>query len=312
MTRQPDVELVLRAYLADDGDVAPDRVLLAVAERIAVQPRRSGWRLHGRHFMNSYLKVAAAVAAVLVVAVVAWQSLTGNQGSSGATSSPLPSATAPAASTQPTATPAATGPVALPDGRLSGGTYRMDPFIPTLATISVVADIPADWNGHPEVGALTKPDENTGILIAGMIVDSLFSDPCHWDLDGSESPDQAGDVAVGPTVDDLVAALKANTSYTSSAATPITIDGYEGQELELKLPGEDVISTCDNRQGQSVGDYFVSPQNFYALSSDSRWHLYILDVEGTRLVTLISIAPTASDADIAAARAIVESFEITP
>ena len=43
---------------------------------------------------------------------------------------------------------------------------------------------------------------------------------------------------VGPTVDDLVAALRANTFYTSSTATPVTIDGYAGQELELQLPDD--------------------------------------------------------------------------
>lgn len=312
MNRQPDVERVLRHYLADDGDIAPDRILEVVAERIAAQPRQPAWRLKGRLFVNNYLKLAAAIAAVLVLAVVAWQLLPGNRGGVGGTPSAVPSPTAPAATARPTASPAATGPVALPEGRLPGGTYEMDPFIPGGSSISVVADVPGGWNGHPDVGALTKPDENTGVLIAGMIVDSLFSDPCRWDLDGSESPDQQGDVAVGPTVEDLVSALQANTSYTSSAATPITIGGYEGQELELQLPGEDVIPTCDNREGQATGDYFVSPRNFYALSSNSRWQLSILDVDGTRLVILVSIAPTAAAADIAAARAIVESLEITP
>jgi hypothetical protein len=38
---------------------------------------------------------------------------------------------------------------------------------------------------------------------------------------------------VGPTVDDLAAALRANTFYTASDAKPVTIDGCAGQELEL-------------------------------------------------------------------------------
>jgi hypothetical protein len=264
--------------------------------------------------VNTYAKLAAAAAAVLVVGFVGWQLLPGAGGPGGpATPSPSPAATAaPSPTSGSTGSPTATGPVPLPEGRLPGGTYLIQPFIPGVSTISVVADIPAGWNGHPANGALTKPNENTGILIAGMLVDSLFSDPCRWDLDGSEAPDQSGDVTVGPTVDDLVAALKANTSYTSSAATPVTIGGYAGQELELQLPSSDVISTCDNREGQSAGDYFVFPGGFWALSSDSRWQLSILDVEGTRLVILVSIAPTASQADIDAAHGIVESFEITP
>ena len=312
MNRPPDVDLVLRTYLADTGDRAPDRVLEDVAARIARQPRR-GWRLQRRPFMNTYAKLAAAAAAVLVVGIVGWQLLPAIGGFGGRPTG-VPS-TPPTAA--PTGTPAApTGtagePVALPEGRLPAGAYRIQPFVPERSNMAVVADVPADWMGHPSVPALTKPDENTGILIAGMIVDSVFSDPCHWDLAGTGSPDQPGDVAVGPTVDDLVAALKANKSYTSSTERPITIGGYEGQQLELQLPSFNAISTCDIREGQSAGDYFVFPRGFWALSTDTRWRLYILDVEGTRLVTLMSIAPSAPAADVAEAADIVESFEITP
>jgi hypothetical protein len=41
-----------------------------------------------------------------------------------------------------------------------------------------------------------------------------------------------------------VATLRANTFYTSTVATPVTIDGYAGQELELRLP-DDPFTTCD-------------------------------------------------------------------
>ena len=47
MNRQPDVELVLRDYFADDGFTAPDHVLDVVEERIARQPRRPVWRSSG-------------------------------------------------------------------------------------------------------------------------------------------------------------------------------------------------------------------------------------------------------------------------
>jgi len=64
MNRTPDVELVLREYLADDGFSAPDHLLEVVAQRIGRQPQRRRWRLLGRPFMNSYAKLAAAAAAV--------------------------------------------------------------------------------------------------------------------------------------------------------------------------------------------------------------------------------------------------------
>jgi hypothetical protein len=58
--------------------------------------------------------------------------------------------------------------------------------------------------------------------------------------------------------------------------------------------------------------YRVFPGGFYAQGPNSRWHLYIVDVDGTRLITMISIAEGTPQADIAAAEAIVESFEFTP
>ena len=53
MNRTPDVELVLRAYLADDGDIAPDRVLEVVADRIA-----ESW---GRDRVDAALAAVASV-----------------------------------------------------------------------------------------------------------------------------------------------------------------------------------------------------------------------------------------------------------
>ena len=72
MNRQPDVELVLLDYFADDGFTAPDHVLDVVEERIARHPRRLAWRLRGRPFMNIYAKLAVAAAAVLLVAIVGY------------------------------------------------------------------------------------------------------------------------------------------------------------------------------------------------------------------------------------------------
>jgi hypothetical protein len=96
-----------------------------------------------------------------------------------------------------------------------------------------------------------------------------------------------GDVKVGPTVDDMVAALRANSYHTSTDATPVTIDGYAGQELELQLP-DDPFTKCDNETGDDSGHAFVfAGPGLYAQGPANRWHLYILDVAGTRLISAI-------------------------
>ncbi len=309
MNRQPDVELVLRAYLADEGDIAPDRILEVVAERIASQPRRLASRLPWRNTMNGYLKLVAGLAAALVVGVVGYNLLPGF-GGSGGQSTPIPSPTAPPSPPNSTSSPAATGPIDLPDGTLTGGRYRIQP-LPEAPSLSIVADVPAGWLGHPAYPALTgrtTEEPPDGILIGFMSPDGLFSDPCHWDLDGTGSIDQPGDIEVGPTVDDLVAALNANASYTSSAATPVSLGEYRGQRLELRLPGTDVLSTCDGEEPA----YFVFSTGYYSQGPNSLWDLFIVDVDGTRLITMVSYFPGTPPADVAAARAIVESFQITP
>ena len=42
--------------------------------------------------------------------------------------------------------------------------------------------------------------------------------------------------SIGPTVDDLVAALTAHAGYTASSPTDITFGGYAGKQLDLQLP----------------------------------------------------------------------------
>jgi hypothetical protein len=305
MNRTPKVELVLSEYLAEDGGRAPDYILDAVADRLDRQRQRRSWPFQGRTTM-SQLKLAVALAAAVIIAVVGYNLLPRQPSVGGA---PTPSPTTNPSPPRPSPTLASGQ---LPDGRLAAGHYTMTP-IPELASLKVAADIPSGWQGYPDIPALISPgaQNNTGVLIGFTKTDGLFSNACHWDVDGTQSA-LHGDVVVGPTVENLVAALKANTSYTSSAATPVTVGGFAGQEIELQLPGADVIRSCDRRPAESTGDYFVFPNGFYAQAPNSRWHLYIVDVAGTRLITMLSEPQGIPQADITAAEAIVESFVVTP
>lgn len=307
MTTDRKLNRALDLWLAEGHDEVNDHVLDLVEGRIRRERQRPAWLLRRSPIMNRNLAYGVAAAAALVVAVVGWNLLP-RQSGPGGPGSPVPSPSA-ASTAAPTA--AATA-VPLLDGTLSAAVYRI-PLDFIDSGLSVAAAVPSGWVGHPDVIALTSSGgENNGILLTFMEVDGLFSDPCQWDLDGTGSPAQAGDVTVGPTVADLVAALQANDSYPSSTPSPVSFGTFQGQEIELQLPGGDVIQACDQREGQSVGDYFVFPGGFYAQSANSRWHLYIVDVDGSRVVTLVSIAEGTPAADITAAEAIVQSFEFTP
>ena len=97
MNRTPDVERVLRDYFADDGLTAPDYVLDTVEGRISRQRQRRSWRLPWRNPMSTPFKLAAGLAAVVLVALVGWQLLPGQPGIGGP-QSPTPTQ-------QPSATP---------------------------------------------------------------------------------------------------------------------------------------------------------------------------------------------------------------
>ncbi|HSO28756.1 MAG TPA: hypothetical protein VLS28_02525 [Candidatus Sulfomarinibacteraceae bacterium] len=310
MNQRSDIDRLLRHWMDDGPTRMPDRIVDVVADRISRERQRRSWRRLRRLPMSPLSKLGAAAAAVLIVAVVAWQVLPHNGGVGGQpTATPPPTAAS-------ASTPDATGPMALPAGTLAGGRYRIRNVVSDGPSLSAVADIPEGWFGYPQYSAITSGPTDDDALITFVNADGLFSDPCQWDLDGTGARDQPGDVVVGPTVDDLVEALRANTSYTASTPSPITLGGFQGTELELQLPGDDVLSTCDREPGgDPKGLFFVfsgEGAGWYSQGPDSRWRLFIVDVDGTRLIALISYFPGTPQADVAAAQAIVESLEFTP
>jgi hypothetical protein len=195
---------------------------------------------------------------------------------------------------------------------MRGGHYLFGPF-GDEHPVRIVAKGPDGWVGYPS-WAMDGPkpvraDAPTGIGVSFFTANGIYSDPCHWDVLGTGGAD-TGDVVVGPTVDDLVAALRANTFYTSSAATPVTIDGYTGKELELQLP-DDPFTSCDRESGDTDGHAFVfSGPGLYAQGPANRWHLYILDVDGTRLIAVILSYAQTPRADLDLARNSIETLDI--
>jgi hypothetical protein len=196
---------------------------------------------------------------------------------------------------------------------LNGGLYRFGPF-GDKRSVTVVARGPDHWVGYPD-WAMDGPepvraDAPRGIGVALLTADGVYSDPCHWDWNDTGHPD-IGDVKVGPSVDDLVAALRANTYYTSTAAKPVTIDGFSGKELEVQMPGGS-YAHCDKDDPNDPGGHvfpFPGP-GLYTQGPANRWHLYILDVDGTRLIAvMLSYAKTPQN-DVDLAQNIIQTMRI--
>ena len=265
--------------------------------------------------MNTYLKPAAGLAAVLVVAVVGYNLLPGTPGPGSPSTPPTPSAQpSPTAAASEAATCA--GVVDVPDNvtDLEPCRYRFHPF-EDVPNLTVVADIPEGWFSYGQfgVGVIGRgSDAPSGVAIIFLKNEhGLYSDPCHWDLDGTGTWEQDGDVEVGPSVSDLVDALRANTSYTSLTPTPVAFGPYEGQELEIQLPADLNLETCDV-DDESQPRYRPMPDTIYAQGDGNRWRMSIVDVAGTRVFPTIVYYEGTPAADLDAAQAIIDSIEFMP
>jgi hypothetical protein len=311
MTQQRDIERLLDQWFSDGPTQAPDRVLVAVTDRIERQSQRPAWRLNRRPIaMNISARIAAAAAAVVAIAIIGYTLLPSSSGVGGPSETITPTAS-PTPSVPPTALDVGQYPV--------GGRYRLQPF-DAAASLAIDVDVPAGWWGFPK-WALLGPNGTGapyGIGIGFLSPTGLFSDPCRWDVEGSGRLPQQGDVVVGPTVDDLAAALQAIVHYEASEPVDVTIGGRPAKRLDLQLPTDVDFTSCDVAAGQSEGSFFpwataeADGSNLYAQGPGNRWQVSIMEVSGTRFVVVVDDYEATPEAERAAAQAIVDSITIRP
>jgi hypothetical protein len=242
--------------------------------------------------MNTNLKIAAGLAAVLVVAVVGYRFLPGASTGFG---SPTPTPT-PTAIPSPSPSSAASPP-RLTDGVLTAGDY----VIKALADdpMSYTVTVPKGWEGFGG-WALTGPATNSeanGIGL-GFFHDPLVTVvPCGLEAKG---PSPAPSVR---SVDALVASLSARPDLKVSGVTDTELDGHPGKRLDIELPAQ---LSCSNHY------VFSEPQGFWAQGPGNLWRVWILDADGGPAVIVLEDFAGTSDGDRAAGQGIVDSVRITP
>ena len=173
MKARSDTERILDAYLAPEADQLADRVIdAALADIARTSQRRSWWPAGRSNRMNTYAKLIAAAAAVLVVAVVGYQLLPSGDDTGGQPTA-QPSATttsSPTATSSPSATSSATAAAVPPivDGPLAAGTYRLRPF--PSGTMTIDATVPGGgWLGGPPAaigGPVGESNGPNGVAVA--------------------------------------------------------------------------------------------------------------------------------------------------
>jgi hypothetical protein len=286
MSTDRDTTRVVRSWLQTDEHESADRVLDAVLDRLDATPQRRAtwWPARRIPTMNKFVAYAIAAAAVVVVVLVGAQ-LFGRSN----VGAPAPTETA-----SPSPSPVVNGALPAADAIPEGSYVIADPF-----RVEMGLQIGPGWSmwGGPfdsQVGAIYEgsPDDH-GIIF--VIVNNVYSDACDPGA-GAMTPQ------LGPTVDDLAAALATQAGTESSDPVPVTIDGHDGLYLDYTYPGGECAHLT--RWPTSAGDRL-------ALTGE-RDQVWILDVDGTRLVLDAFSFPGTTDEDLAEMREMIENLDLPP
>jgi hypothetical protein len=296
MSSDRDITRIVRSWLEDGRNALPDRVLDSVLDQLPTTPqRRHSWQAWRNPIVSNTFKFMLAGAASLAVAAIGiglYFNQPGGIGPPAASPSPTVAPTLPPT---PEPTPAAALP--LPDDDLEPGTYMVDsPNFPVRITF----DVPDGWSGAPGTKAAsvwksTAAAPDYSLMVAFWIVDSVSADPCGTD---------EMDWRVGPTVDDLATAIAGWPGFSVSGPTDVALGGYQGKLLEITVP--DVAEGC-------VGgdfDMWHSGGTIRGANEGNQSQLWILDVDGVRLVVETVDFPGSSDQDRAESLQILESIQI--
>jgi hypothetical protein len=201
-----------------------------------------------------------------------------------------------------------------PLGLIEPGAYFIDPDLDPSTPLRVLYEVPAQgwsmWVG----GTKFNDAGHVGVSITTVV--NLVRDGCQssW-----------ADPPVGPSVDDLAAALAALAPFeVTSPPTDVTIYGYPGKHLEWTVPdlpvtgeGDDTIfiGCVDGNLKSWVAPFDTAEPGdaFYGYTGPGyREEFWILDVEGTRLMIAAEQSPGSPAEDLAELRAILDSIAIEP
>ena len=310
MTTNRDTEAMLDAWLAEGFDVANDRVLDVVEDRISHLRQRPAWRVSGRdNHVNRTFKLAIGIAAGLVVAVVAYSLLPDTTGPSAPTATPTSSAP-PTAEATPTPSagarfPAWFPPTAVNDangaGILPAGDQATRVFNPAFTY-----NAPDGWvNTYDEPGYFTlfpdTPANQAEFRRSENMAQTVLMgiQPKPWFTCESLENNR------GATAAEIVAAMATNQVLAISDPVDATIGGLTGKRVDVRR-SPDWTGTCPADSNLPPG---LDP-------SEERTRAIILDVpgRGVLVIFLYSISSAGFEPFLAEGMPIIESleFSLTP
>jgi hypothetical protein len=196
---------------------------------------------------------------------------------------------------------------------LEAGTYRIDltglaggPVYPTFEITVPEGWVSLDgWSLTPATDGQDVPS----VALTFWNVDEVYGHPCQWA--GTE-------LRPGPDVDGLAETLAKVPMRDATEPRPVTVDGRDGMYLEWTVPDDiEVDENGDFPECDETADGHRDFRSWTGLGwAEARFQqgpgqldrLWILDVDGQRLIVDAFSMPSATEADIDELIGVVESI----
>jgi hypothetical protein len=258
---------------------------------------------------------ASPIPAVVVVAVFLSTACSAGQGVASPTPASASLAAAPTTSAPATASPSSASPSPSPsyvdlfDGSFEAGTTyfindsRVDGPRRVVLTVPTTGWLSNDWIIFKN---LPGSSDSHVIALSTWTVGNLKADPCRWKAGTLDPP-------VGPTVEDLSAALVEQAGPIEATSNDATLGGYRGKKVDFSIPSDFDDTSCDEgvysrwEAASEPGDW-----GGWIYGGGQREAVYILDVDGQRLVIDTMSLPGASATDLAEFDQIIASIRFEP
>jgi urease beta subunit len=186
--------------------------------------------------------------------------------------------------------------------------YVLSPL--ELDPVALTFTVPEGW-GVVDDFAVTMETDGGDAFISVWDVTHVYSDPCQWQDTLEE---------VGPTVDDLAAALE-QQPMRDATVSDVELDGFAGKLVTMSVPDD-----MDYDESKTSSDGFVDCDDGYFMTWNNpannnvraqqgpgqRDDVYIMDVNGTRVVVNAAYWPSLQQADLDEIESIVQSVRIDP
>jgi hypothetical protein len=195
------------------------------------------------------------------------------------------------------------------DGSLEAGTTYMINDSRVNGPRWVVLTVPATgWVSNDWILFKNLPGSSDSHVIAlsTWTVGKLKADPCRWKAGTLDPP-------VGPTVGDLAAALVGQAGPIEATSSDATLGGYRGKKIEFSIPSDFDSTSCDEGV-YSRWEAVSEPGDWggWIYGGGQREVVYIIDVDGQRLVIDTMSLPAASATDLAEFDQLIASIRFEP